>query len=68
MTSRRRVLTTFGATLVSGPATSHMVIVARSASVLGPWENCRHNPIVRTRSDREAWWSRGHATMVEGPG
>ncbi|WP_343612530.1 family 43 glycosylhydrolase [Novosphingobium sp.] len=52
----------------SGPATSHMVIVARSKSVLGPWENCPHNPIVRTRSDKEAWWSRGHATMVEGPG
>ncbi|HWU03837.1 MAG TPA: family 43 glycosylhydrolase [Novosphingobium sp.] len=51
----------------SGPATSHMVIVARSKSVLGPWENCPHNPIVRTRSDKEAWWSRGHATMVEGP-
>jgi xylan 1,4-beta-xylosidase len=50
----------------SGPATSHMVIVARSRSVLGPWENCPHNPIVRTRSDKEAWWSRGHATMVEG--
>jgi xylan 1,4-beta-xylosidase len=52
----------------SGPATGHMVIVARSASVLGPWENCPHNPIVRTRSQAEAWWSRGHATMVEGPG
>jgi xylan 1,4-beta-xylosidase len=51
----------------SGPATSHMVIVARSRSAKGPWVNCPHNPIVRTRSDKEAWWSRGHATMVEGP-
>lgn len=50
-----------------GPATSHMVIIARSKSARGPWVNCPHNPIVRTRSDKEAWWSRGHATMVEGP-
>ena len=52
----------------SGPATGHMVIIARSRSIHGPWTNCPHNPIVRTRSAEEAWWSRGHATMVEGPG
>lgn len=52
----------------SGPATGHMVIVARARSVHGPWENCPHNPIVRTHSAAEAWWSRGHATAVEGPG
>lgn len=51
----------------SGPATGHMVIAARSRSVHGPWENCPHNPIVRTRSVEERWWSRGHATLVEGP-
>lgn len=51
-----------------GPATGHMVIAARSRSVNGPWENCPHNPILRTKSDREQWWSRGHATAVEGPG
>ena len=50
-----------------GPATGHMVIVARSRSVLGPWQNCPHNPIVRTASDAERWWSRGHATLFEGP-
>ena len=33
----------------------------------GPWENCPHNPIVRTVSQDEPWWSRGHATPVEGP-
>ncbi|GLJ61290.1 MULTISPECIES: family 43 glycosylhydrolase [Microbacterium] len=49
-----------------GPATGHMVIVARSRSVLGPWENAPGNPIARTRSDDEAWWSRGHATILEG--
>jgi xylan 1,4-beta-xylosidase len=51
----------------AGPATSHMVIVARSRSIKGPWVNCPNNPILRTHSDKEAWWSRGHATMVEGP-
>lgn len=51
----------------AGPPTSHMVIVARSKSVHGPWKNCPHNPIVRTRSAAEPWWSRGHATLVEGP-
>jgi len=51
----------------AGPPTSHMVVVARSRSVRGPWENCPHNPIVRTKSAAEPWWSRGHATAVEGP-
>jgi len=51
-----------------GPATGHMVIVARSRSVLGPWENCPHNPVARTWNADEAWWSRGHATILEGPG
>lgn len=52
----------------SGPATGHMVIVARSRSIHGPWKNCPHNPIVRTLSPDEPWHSRGHATAVEGPG
>ncbi|QKJ20418.1 family 43 glycosylhydrolase [Microbacterium hominis] len=51
----------------AGPATGHMVIVARSRSVHGPWENHPGNPIARTRSADEAWWSRGHATIVPGP-
>lgn len=50
-----------------GPPTSHMVVVARSRSVRGPWENCPHNPIVRTNNVNEPWWSRGHATPVQGP-
>jgi beta-xylosidase len=45
-----------------------MVIAARSKSINGPWEQCPHNPIVRTQCAREKWWSRGHATLVEGPG
>ncbi len=51
----------------AGPPTGHMVIVARSRSIHGPWENDPKNPIVRTVSASEKWWSRGHATAVEGP-
>jgi xylan 1,4-beta-xylosidase len=51
----------------SGPPTSHMVTVARSRSVHGPWEDDPANPVVRTRTEDERWWSRGHATVVEGP-
>jgi len=51
----------------AGPPTGHMVIVARSRSIHGPWENAPHNPIVRTVAAREKWWSRGHATAVEAP-
>ncbi|WP_422933291.1 family 43 glycosylhydrolase [Sinomonas sp. P47F7] len=49
----------------AGPPTSHMVVVARSRSISGPWENCPHNPIIRTRSAAEPWWSRGHGTPLE---
>lgn len=51
----------------AGPVTGHMVIAARSRSIHGPWEHCPHNPLVRTQSTSEPWWSRGHATLVEGP-
>lgn len=51
----------------AGPPTGHMVIVARSRSVHGPWDHCPHNPIVRTQSSAEPWWSRGHATITLGP-
>ncbi|WP_372177576.1 family 43 glycosylhydrolase [Xanthomonas axonopodis pv. phyllanthi] len=51
----------------AGPVTGHMVIAARSRSVHGPWEHCPRNPLVRTQTDQEPWWSRGHATLVEGP-
>jgi xylan 1,4-beta-xylosidase len=51
----------------AGPPTSHMVVSARSKSIDGPWENSPYNPIVRTTSRDEKWWSRGHGTLVEGP-
>jgi xylan 1,4-beta-xylosidase len=50
----------------AGPPTGHMVISARSRSIHGPWQNSPHNPITRTRSVDEPWWSRGHATLVPG--
>jgi beta-xylosidase len=49
----------------AGPPTGHMVIVARSKSIHGPWQNAPNNPIVRTVSAGEKWWSRGHASAVE---
>jgi xylan 1,4-beta-xylosidase len=51
----------------AGPPTGYMVIAARSRSVHGPWEDCPNNPLVRTLSESEPWWSRGHATLVERP-
>jgi len=59
------LITAVGGT--AGPVTGHMVIAARSRSIHGPWEHCPHNPLVRTTSEAEPWWSRGHATLVEGP-
>lgn len=49
----------------AGPPTSHMVISARSKSPFGPWENSPHNPVVRTNSSKEKWWSKGHSTLFE---
>src|SRR4029079_8417707 len=51
----------------AGPPTSHMVVAARSKTIEGPWENSPYNPIVRTENRDEKWWSKGHATLVEGP-
>lgn len=50
----------------AGPATSHMIISARSKSPLGPWENSPYNPIDKTRSNAEQWWSKGHGTLLDG--
>ena len=52
----------------AGVSTSHMVVSARSRNPLGPWENSPHNPVIRTWSRDERWWSKGHGTLVEGPG
>jgi xylan 1,4-beta-xylosidase len=60
------MITAVGGT--AGPPTGHMVIMARSRSIHGPWQNDPRNPVVKTKSAREKWWSRGHATLFEGPG
>lgn len=49
----------------AGPATSHMVVMARSKNVLGPWENSPYNPLVHTYSVRDSWWSKGHGTLID---
>lgn len=49
----------------AGPATSHMVISARSKSPFGPWENSPYNPIIKTKENSEKWWSKGHSTIFE---
>ncbi len=51
----------------AGPATSHMVIHARSRSPIGPWENSPHNPIIHTPDATRRWHSRGHGTLVQAP-
>ena len=50
-----------------GPPTSHMAVVARSKSPLGPWENSPYNPLIHTYSADEDWWSVGHGTLVSTP-
>jgi len=59
------MLTAVGGT--AGPPTGHMVIAARARSVKGPWQHAPNNPQVRTTDRSESWWSRGHATLIEGP-
>jgi xylan 1,4-beta-xylosidase len=49
----------------AGPATSHMIIAARSATPFGPWENSPYNPVVRTNNSAERWWSKGHGTLFD---
>lgn len=49
----------------AGPATSHMAVAARSKTVSGPWENSLYNPIVRTYSETDNWWSKGHGTIID---
>jgi xylan 1,4-beta-xylosidase len=49
----------------AGPPTSHMVVVARSKSIDGPWENAPENPLVHTYSASEKWWSKGHGSLID---
>lgn len=51
----------------AGPPTSHMVVVARSKSVNGPWENSPYNPLVHTYNVSDRWWSKGHGSLIDTP-
>jgi xylan 1,4-beta-xylosidase len=51
----------------AGPPTSHMVVVARSKSINGPWENSPNNPLVHTYNRSERWWSKGHGSLIDAP-
>jgi beta-xylosidase len=48
-----------------GPSTSHMAVVARAKSPLGPWTNSPFNPLIKTWSRSEAWWSKGHGMLID---
>ncbi len=49
----------------AGPATSHMVVVARATSPEGPWEENPDNPVIHTWSADEEFWSKGHGTVFD---
>ncbi|OLS35548.1 family 43 glycosylhydrolase [Bacillus sp. MRMR6] len=51
----------------AGPPTSHMVAASRSKTPWGPWEHSPHNPILKTSSKEEYWWSQGHGTLIDTP-
>ncbi|MBQ5639947.1 MAG: family 43 glycosylhydrolase, partial [Bacteroidales bacterium] len=51
----------------AGPPTSHLVAIARSKSVDGPWENSPYNPLVHTYHNTDRWWSRGHGSLIDTP-
>jgi xylan 1,4-beta-xylosidase len=51
----------------SGPATSHMVVSARSRHADGPWEFSPYNPIAHTASRDDRWLSIGHGRLVDTP-
>ncbi len=50
-----------------GPSTSHMVLSARARDPRGPWEFSPHNPVSRTLSRDDPWWSKGHSQLIEDP-
>ena len=51
----------------AGPPTSHLVAIARSKSVDGPWEASPYNPLVHTYHNTDRWWSRGHGSLIDTP-
>lgn len=51
----------------AGPPTSHMVVVARSKSINGPWEDSPFNPLIHTYNNSDHWWSKGHGSLIDTP-
>ena len=51
----------------AGPPTSHMVVVARSKSINGPWEDSPYNPLIHTYANGNRWWNRGHGSLIDTP-
>lgn len=51
----------------AGPPTAHMVVLARSKSLDGPWENCPYNPIIHTYNAQDHWWNKGHGSLIDTP-
>ncbi len=51
-----------------GTAYGHMVTIARSRSVWGPFESCPHNPILSNRHAYEELHGTGHGDLIEAPG
>lgn len=50
-----------------GPPTSHGIFSLRSKSLLGPYEQSPYNPVCHTNSRKEAWWSKGHGSLIDTP-
>ncbi|MCT8139608.1 family 43 glycosylhydrolase [Anaerobacillus sp. CMMVII] len=51
----------------AGPPTSHMVASSRSKTPWGPWEHSPYNPITKTKTKEERFWSQGHGTLIDTP-
>ena len=51
----------------AGPPTAHMVVLARSKSLEGPWENCPYNPLIHTYDKADHWWNKGHGSLIDTP-
>jgi xylan 1,4-beta-xylosidase len=66
LTKRRLVLPRERSGRHGWPPTGHMVIVARSRSVNGPWQTARTTHRAHHHRCRR-WWSRADATLFEGP-
>lgn len=52
-------------TAEGGTSYGHMVAMARSRDIWGPYESCPHNPILSNRHAYEGLHGTGHADLVE---